>query len=306
MEEKIKRPVLPEVETTDYEAQAEAQIAEAKRQAELQEKRAKRDRDMAVLGDIANLVSKGAAMHGGAWKINKDEPMAAQGNAKLRALQESNSKQMAEYARMRMAAQDANRKQRNAVNEAQYKADLAAYKDAVEAERYAKEQEYKAREEERKDKQEERQIAESIARIERDNAYADYYKNDGNRKSGSSSSVNRDVFLVNDDGTRTEFAYADDPNNLQAAYAEIVKRDPSYKIKKEVKLYKGDSLHGTVPDLNSDGTWKTKLVDASLKEITDSQMKQVVANYNARKLRGAGIQWDDENDENNKIDEDFR
>ena len=298
MDEKIKRPVLPEVETTDYEAQAEAQIAEAKRLAEQQEKRAKRDRDMAIFGDIANMVSKGAAMHGGAWKINKDEPMATKGNERLRALQESNSKQMAEYAKLRVAAQDANRKQRNAINEARYNADLAAYKDAVEAEKYAKEQERKDREEERKDRQEDMKAAETASTIAKNNAYTNYY-NSGGRRTGGSTSNNNDVFIYNADGTKTEFKRADTANNVQAAYNAIIQIDPNYKVQKMDYVYTTDMNGRPVYELNVDGTRKTVLVDANPKEITLQMMRDVIERYNADMLSKMTdvVEWKPEEDD---------
>lgn len=124
----IEWPDLPEMEKGNYVEQTDAQIAQAQKSAAEQERRAKRDRDMAILSDIANLVTKGAAMHGGAWKIDKEEARSAVANDKLRALRESNSKQLAEYARMRVAAQDAQRKERNAAAKAKYDAKVAQAK----------------------------------------------------------------------------------------------------------------------------------------------------------------------------------
>lgn len=286
MEKKLKYPEHPELEQGNYEAQAEAQIAKAERLAELQENRAKRDRDMALIGDMAGLFAKGAAMHGGAWKINKDESQAAKGNEKLRALQNENVVRLAEYAKMRAAAQDAQRKERNAQRLAQYNAEVEAYKSAVEAEKYAKEQE-------RKDRLEARQIAESTAKIERDKAYADFYKNGGNRKSGSGSSVNRDVFLINDDGTKTVFRHADNANNIQAAYAKL----PSgFKAQKEVKLYDEDLMERPVLRIDAEGMPVTKLVENT--KPTLGEMRQAIEEYNARSLDNNTVEdWIPEEDE---------
>ncbi len=121
-------PDLPEMEKGNYVEQTDAQIAQAQKSAAEQERRAKRERDMAILSDIANLVTKGAAMHGGAWKIDKEEARSAVANEKLRALRESNSKLLAEYARQRMEAADADRKERNAAAKAKYDAEVAQAK----------------------------------------------------------------------------------------------------------------------------------------------------------------------------------
>lgn len=125
MEKKLK---YPELEPDNYVAQVEAETAEANKKAEQLEKQAKWDRDMALWGDMANLVAKGAAMHGGAWKINKDESAAAKGNERLRALQKENAAQLAAYAKQEVAARDAARKERNARAVAQYNAEVEAYK----------------------------------------------------------------------------------------------------------------------------------------------------------------------------------
>jgi hypothetical protein len=267
MEKKLK---YPELEQGNYEAQTEAIIKQSKDMADTQEKRAKRDRDMAIFGDIANLVSKGAAMHGGAWKMNKDESMAAQGNAKLRALQESNSKQLAEYAKMRMNAADADRKERNAQKVAEYNAEVEQYKRDLEAEKYAKEQE-------RKDRQEARQTAESTAKI-------NYYNNGGRRTTGGGSPVNRDVYLLNDDGSKEEFRHADDSNNVLAAYWELMRRDPDFAVMKEspVYEYRGGRY---VPEINNDGTKKTTLVVNEYPSTKDAL--NAIAKYNAAKTKAA-------------------
>lgn len=134
MEKKLK---YPELEQDNYVAQVEAETAEAKKRAEQLEKQAKWDRDMALWGDMANLAAKGAAMHGGAWKINKDESAAAKGNERLRVLQKENAAQLAAYAKQEVAARDAARKERNARAVAQYNAEVEQYKRDLEAEKRA-------------------------------------------------------------------------------------------------------------------------------------------------------------------------
>lgn len=230
MEKKLK---YPELEQGNYEAQTEAVIKQSKDLADAQEKRAKRDRDMAIFGDIASLVSKGAAMHGGAWKMNKDESMAAQGNAKLRALQESNSKQLVEYAKMRMNAADADRKERNAQKVAEYNAGVEQYKRDLEAEKYAKEQE-------RKDRQEARQTAESISKIN--------YYNNGGRSTGKAKNMR----YLNGWGFNL-----DSGAEVAEAYARMVQADPDKAVKK-YSLVARDFV--AVPNPNSQ-----QMIDALVK-----------------------------------------
>lgn len=266
MEKKLK---YPELEQDNYVAQVEAETAEAKKRAEQLEKQAKWDRDMALWGDMANLAAKGAAMHGGAWKINKDESAAAKGNERLRALQKENAAQLAAYAKQEVAARDAARKERNAQKLAQYNAEVEQYKRDLEAEKYAKEQE-------RKDRQEARQIAESTAKI-------NYYNNGGRRTTGGGSSVNRDVYLINDDGTKKVFKHSENANNIQAAYAEL----PSeFKAQKEVKLYDEDDMGKPVLRIDAEGMPVTKLVENT--KPTLGEMRQAIEEYNARELKKAG------------------
>lgn len=224
MEKKLK---YPELEQGNYEAQTEAIIKQSKDMADTQEKRAKRDRDMAIFGDIANLVSKGAAMHGGAWKMNKDESMAAQGNAKLRALQESNSKQLVEYAKMRMNAADADRKERNAQKVAEYNAGVEQHKRDVEAQKYANEQAYKAREEARK-------IEESEARINRDKAYADFYNNGKPTKTGGGSSKEKNMRYLNGWGFDIDSAV-----DVDEAYYKLISSNPEFKVTEDRSIAEG-------------------------------------------------------------------
>lgn len=277
MEKKLK---YPELEQDNYVAQTEAETAEAKKRAEQLEKQAKWDRDMALWGDMANIAAKGAAMHGGAWKINKDESAAAKGNERLRALQKENAAQLAAYAKQEVAARDAARKERNAQKLAQYNAEVEAYKRDLEAEKYAKEQE-------RKDRQEARQTAESTAKI-------NYYNSGGRRTAGGGSSVNRDVYLINDDGTKKVFKHSENANNIQAAYAEL----PSeFKAQKEIKLYDEDDMGKPVLRIDAEGMPVTRLVENA--KPTLGEMRQAIEEYNARALKkGDAVEdWTPEEDE---------
>lgn len=256
----LKAPVYPTLEKDNIVEQTEAQK---------QEQRAKRDRDMAIIGDIANLVSKGAAMHGGAWKINKDENATAVANEKLAKLRESNSKQLAEHLKMRMAAADAARKERNAAKLAQYNADREDYK-------YANEQAYKER-------KEAREIAESTAKIARDEAYANYYNNGKPTKTGGGSGVNRDVYLINDDGSRTEFNHADTANNIQAAYAKL---PPEYRVTEEQKVYTEDINGRPMMQIDENGLPVTIPVEKR-KGLTLEEKRQAIERYNAREKKAA-------------------
>lgn len=212
----IEWPDRPVMETGNYVEQTEEQIAQAQKYAAEQERRAKRDRDMAIISDIANLVTKGAAMHGGAWKIDKEEARSAVANEKLRALRESNSKQLAEYARMRVAAQDAQRKERNAAAKAEYDAEVDKAKLLASIARTNAEL---------KEKQEHNDAMEAIAKQN-----ADTRKKEADNKGkggGSGSGKVKNMRYIGDWG----FDF-DSAAEVDEAYAIMVQADPSKAAKK--------------------------------------------------------------------------
>ena len=123
-----KKPVYPTLDEGTYAEDVERGIAEAEKKAAEIEKQAKRDRDMALIGDMAHLVSQGAAMHGGAWKIGQTQNESAKGNERLRVLREKNAAQTAAFVKERVALREAKRKEQNAQKLAKYNAEVEAQK----------------------------------------------------------------------------------------------------------------------------------------------------------------------------------
>jgi hypothetical protein len=105
--------------------------------------------------------------------------------------------------------------------------------------------------------------------------------------------VNRDVYLVNDDGTKKVFKHSENANNIQAAYAEL----PSgFKAQKEVKLYDEDDMGKPVLRIDAEGVPVTKLVENT--KPTLGEMRQAIENYNARELNKDVVEdWMPEEDE---------
>lgn len=267
-----KRPEYPALDEGTYAEDVERGIAEAEKKAAEIERQAKRDRDMALIGDMAHLVSQGAAIHGGAWKIGQTQNEGAKGNERLRALREKNAAQTAAFAKERAALREAKRKEQNAQKLAQYNAEVEAYKSDLEAEKYAKEQE-------RKDRQEARQTAESTAKI-------NYYNNGGRRTTGGGgTSVNRDVYLVNDDGTKKVFKYADSPNNVRDAYVWLYTNYPEYAVMRNELVYEEGRIGAKVPKVNAEGNKVYKpVIDEN---PTVQEINQKFAEFNARELKKA-------------------
>lgn len=109
-------------------AELDAEQAAAEKRMREQERKARHDRDMAIFGDIANLFAQGAALHAGGKNVGRMQPATEVANERLRRLQESNSKQIAEYARQQIAARENKRKEDNAAMLARYNAEVEQYK----------------------------------------------------------------------------------------------------------------------------------------------------------------------------------
>lgn len=141
-----------------------------------------------------------------------------------------------------------------------------------------------------KKRKEDREIAESNAKIKTEeahqryyDAYADYYNSGGKKTSGGGSSVNRDVYIIQDDGTKKMFKHSENANNIQAAYAELPKE---FKAQKEVKLYNKDRRGRSVLRVDAEGVPVTKLVENT--KPTLGEMRQAIEEYNARELKNDG------------------
>lgn len=226
----------PELKESTMSAELDAEQAAAEKRMREQERKARHDRDMAIFGDIANLFAQGAALHAGGKNVGRMQPATEVANERLRKLQESNSKQIAEYARQQIAARENKRKEDNAAMLARYNAEL-------EADKYNKEQE-------RKDRQEERQAAESYARIKKEEAYANYYNSGGKNTSGGGSGNFLKITMP--DGTEKTFSKKELGDNwINYTYEELVKagmpRAMKYKLNPHTGMpepYEDTSLAG--------------------------------------------------------------
>lgn len=263
-----KRPVYPAIDEGTYAEDVERGIVEAEKKAAEIEKQAKRDRDMALIGDMAHLVSQGAAMHGGAWKIGQTQNEGAKGNERLRVLREKNAAQTAAFAKERAALMEAKRKEQNAQKLAQYNAEVEAYK-------------------------REQAQANTLARLEeqeRHNRAMEQIQTDREdrleKQGGGGSSVNRDVFLINDDGTKKVFKYADSPNNIRDAYVWLYTNHPEYAVMRNELVYEEGRRGGKVPKLDAKGN---KVYEPVIdKYPTAQEINQKFAEFNARELKKDG------------------
>lgn len=94
-------------QTPDYLGEVERRAASAEKRAEQDRKRVRRERNVAILGDIAKLGAQTFAKEGGAWKIPEFTPATEKANDKLAALRERHAAEVAAFARERAAARQA-------------------------------------------------------------------------------------------------------------------------------------------------------------------------------------------------------
>ena len=119
--------------------EAEKKYQEAgKKQMEIAEKRAKRQRDLAIFGDLAKLGAQAYAKNGGVYKIDKFTPQTEIANEKLRKVRDNNAAQIMAYAERMRAAQQGDAANEQARMKAEYDysvADAAAKAKAAKDER---------------------------------------------------------------------------------------------------------------------------------------------------------------------------
>ena len=137
-------------ESPNYVKAVEAQAEAGKQRMEVEQKRANRARNLAVLGDLANLAMQSKAVRNGVTKIERFTPQTYIANEKLAALRDKHAAEINHYAQRMREAQDLERRERNnyaamvekykredaaakakAEKEAQERADTAAYRAAT-------------------------------------------------------------------------------------------------------------------------------------------------------------------------------
>ena len=137
-------------ESPNYVKAVEAQAESDKQRMEVEQKRANRARNLAVLEDLANLAMQSKAVRNGVTKIERFTPQTYIANEKLAALRDKHAAEINHYAQKMREAQDLERRERNnyaamvekyrredaaakakAEKEAQERADTAAYRAAT-------------------------------------------------------------------------------------------------------------------------------------------------------------------------------
>lgn len=101
-------------ESSELAAETEKMAQNAQRRREAEMAQAKRDRDMAILGDIARLGVQVGASAAGARNMNNEPAFTAKANDRMRALREKHAAEVERYAQELRRAREEDRKDNNA------------------------------------------------------------------------------------------------------------------------------------------------------------------------------------------------
>ena len=94
-------------QTPEYLSAVESSEKVAAKQYEQDKKRLRRERNVAILGDLAKLAAQTGAVAGGAWKVDAFAPETQKVNDKFAALRERRAADVAAFAKQRAAARQA-------------------------------------------------------------------------------------------------------------------------------------------------------------------------------------------------------
>jgi hypothetical protein len=194
-----------------------------------EEKRAKRQRNVAIFGDLARLGAQMYAANGGSTQVERFVPQTQIANERLAALRDKHAAQIESFARSMNAAKRAESADKNARMKAEMsyaQADAAArYKAAKDA----ADMQYKIQQAEAaaKQKDEDRKLRERIA--------ADRLKSEEKRFAQSAEEKQKNARIV-------------------AEYEQLVATNPQYKVKRNVAskrdIATGETTYTVVDEMN--------------------------------------------------------
>jgi hypothetical protein len=206
--------------TPNYLKATEELQAAGRERMKLEEQRAKRNRNMALFGDMARLVGQMYARNGGGY-VEKFTPQTQIENEKLAAIRDKNAAQIMAYSRELQAARQADaenfakrlqteQKIEQDVQAAKAKADKEAYDRAWEQYKQGKTEEYR-----------ENQLAQAKAREER---------------------------------LKTQGGYSGETARVYDEYQEMIAENPELAVKR--KVAKRDELGSYVKDENGNQVYE--------------------------------------------------
>ena len=230
-------------------------------QMEKQERQAKRERNAALLSDIARVGAQVWAHDGGAWKIDKNTPATTAANSRLQAVRDKNAASMMLYAQRRQEAkqndaEDARSKQKLqlTLEQQQRENELAQAKAAAAQQQQQFDNAMKIQQ---------------LAETKRNNDLQDKSRRERearlwNQQSSGGGEKTAPIYALNADGTKTEYPVSEYGDlAIAAAYNKVVSEAPSFAVrlrdsqKKDKGVNKSPSKEEMLAAIAAYNNWRT-------------------------------------------------
>lgn len=232
-------------------------------QMERQERQAKRERNAALLSDIARVGAQLWAHEGGAWKIDRNTPATTAANSRLQAVRDKNAANMMLYAQRRQEAkqkdaEDARNKHKLqlTLEQQQRENELAQAKAAAAAQQQQFDNAMKiqqAGETKRHNEATEKNQREREARLRNQQSGGG-----GNKKDTAP------IYTLNADGTKTEYPVSEYGDlAIATAYNKVIAEAPSFAVrlidsqKKDKGVNKSPSKEEMLAAIAAYNNWRT-------------------------------------------------
>lgn len=230
-------------------------------QMEKQERQAKRERNAALLSDIARVGAQLWAHEGGAWKIDRNTPATTAANSRLQAVRDKNAANMMLYAQRRQEAKQkdaadamAKHKMQLSLEQQQRENELEQAKAAAAAQQQKFDNAMKiqqAGETKRHNEATEKNQREREARL-----WNQQSSGGGNKKDTAP------IYTLNADGTKTEYPVSEYGDlAIAAAYNKVIAEAPSFAVglrynNKDVGVNKSPSKEEMLAAIAAYNNWR--------------------------------------------------
>ena len=215
----------------NYLAAEEALQEEGKKQMERQERQARRERNAALISDIARVGAQMWAHDGGAWKIERATPSAIAANGRLQEVRDRNAANMMLYALRRQEAKQkdaadamAKHKMQLTLEQQQRENELAQAKAAAAAQQQQFSNMIKVQQ---------------LAETKRNNDLQDKSRREREARllkqqssGGGGKKDTAPIYTLNADGTKTEYPVSEYGDlAIATAYNKVVSEVPSFAVR---------------------------------------------------------------------------
>lgn len=223
----------------NYLAAEERLQEEGIAQMEKQERQAKRERNAALLSDIARVGAQLWAHEGGAWKIDRNTPATTAANSRLQAVRDKNAANMMLYAQRRQEAKQkdaadamAKHKMQLSLEQQQRENELAAQQQRLAQAKAAAAQQQQLFDNALKlrNADETKRSNEAREKIQREREARLLKQQSGG---GGDKKTTAPIYTLNADGTKTEYPVSEYGDlAIATAYHKVITENPSLKPKR--------------------------------------------------------------------------